>query len=131
MSTPAPALNKVLLVVADHELVGWATNFNTANVEIDAALGKEVEQILGPDGSIKTVEEAVEVLEAGGYTVEIESRTYPREDKCQECGRHIGWVVSFMGELFALGWCDDHMSPDAEPELVIDESEGEGEDDGN
>ena len=32
---------------------------------------------------------------------------YPREDVCRKCGAHVGWIVSELGEMFALGLCDD------------------------
>jgi hypothetical protein len=31
---------------------------------------------------------------------------YPREDKCEYCGEHIGWIAHPLGEMFALGVCD-------------------------
>lgn len=94
--------NRVLLVVVDGEVIGWATNFPDPLTA--AALDEESEQLIQ---MASNVEEAVELLELGGYTVEIETRIYPRSDDCRQCGKHVGWVISFVGEMFALGWCED------------------------
>jgi len=32
---------------------------------------------------------------------------YPKENTCEKCGEHIGWVLSEGGEMFALALCDD------------------------
>lgn len=43
---------------------------------------------------------------------------YPKEDKCSECGAHIGWIMNETGELMTLGLCDecaDHTDPYGEP----------------
>lgn len=95
--------HSVLLVVVDGQVVASAINIHTASIAIDEVLRTEVEDLIQLAG---TVEETVDLLELGGYRVEIETRTYPREDTCYKCGAHVGWVVSFVGELFALGVCD-------------------------
>lgn len=37
---------------------------------------------------------------------------YPKEDKCRKCGAHIGWILQPMGELVALGICEDCKDDD-------------------
>lgn len=32
---------------------------------------------------------------------------YPREDVCRCCAAHIGWVLAPIGEIVALGVCED------------------------
>lgn len=107
--------HSVLLVVVDGQVVASATS-----TAIDEVLRFEVDELVEMS---KSVEEAVDLLELGGYKVEIETRTYPREDVCYKCGAHVGWVVSFVGEMFALGVCDD-----CEPPYAMEE--GEEEEDG-
>lgn len=34
--------------------------------------------------------------------------SYPREDKCDVCGKHVGTILNRSGEIFALGKCDEH-----------------------
>jgi len=37
---------------------------------------------------------------------ETEEGGYPKEDKCRHCGKHLGWIMSPMGEMVALGLCE-------------------------
>jgi len=45
-----------------------------------------------------------------------ESQTYPREDVCAICGVHIGWILDEVGEMVALGRCDEHREKDEKEE---------------
>ncbi len=33
--------------------------------------------------------------------------TYPREDRCQYCGKHLGTILSEQGDALALGMCEE------------------------